>query len=175
MKLRASEKPIATAGDIPVPTATPTASAVTVASIDAVLAVVIAIVPFGADPVAVSAVESAYALAVPPMWFTAIAPPPLKALLSPRLTATLMAEAVDVASIVELCDAAIVTLPPVACTAGTFRIAAASSVEISLRAMLMPTLTLVAFCAEAATASTGASTKDSMLAASDALTVTLPA
>ena len=86
-----------------------------------------------------------------------------------------VAEAVDVASIVELCDAEIVMLPPVAWTAGTLRIAAASAVEISLRAMLMPTLTLVAFCAEAATARAGASTNASMLAASDALTVTLPA
>ena len=52
MKLRASEKPIATAGDIPVPTATPPASAFTVASMCAVFAVVMAIVPFGAEPVA---------------------------------------------------------------------------------------------------------------------------
>ena len=70
------------------------------------------------------------------------------------------AEAVEVASIDELCVARTAMLPPVAVTDGTPVIVAARSVATSLRETLSATVTPVALSADAATASTGASTNE---------------
>ena len=114
MRLRASAKPIATACDIVVLAATATASAATVAAIVDEFSVVSRITPSGAPPLAVTALPAIQALALPPIVLTAVAPPPLKARLDFSPTATVIADAVEVASIAAFCSAVTTTLPPTA-------------------------------------------------------------
>ena len=99
IRLRASEKPIATAGLLPVPTATETAVAATSAVIEPAYVVCTEMLPAGAVPVAVTPLPAIDAFAVPSIRLTAIAPPPEKAIELPRLAATPIAVAREIASI----------------------------------------------------------------------------
>ncbi len=96
-----------------------TASALTVAATIELFVAAIVIAPAsGAVPVAVIVPPLIVAFVLPPILLTAVAPPPLKARLLPRLRATVTADAVEVASIEELCVARTVMFPPVALTDG---------------------------------------------------------
>ncbi len=169
MRLRATEIPMATAGVVPGLAATAIASALTTALMVAVCSAVTRRLP-----AATSRLSTTSALAVPVMTLRAVAPPPLKATDFSALTATVIADAVDVASIDAFPTALTATLPLRASTSGTRRTAASITVLISLRVRLSPTATPVAEPAPAATASAGASTRALMETTSVASTARSP-
>jgi len=109
----------------------------------------------------------------PAMRLIATAPPPAKPVLPCRLTATVIADAVEVAKIVPLPLAATTTAPlaePSAIEASVASVA----LRMSLRATLSPTPTLADSSSETATATTGALTVARIAALSVAVTVRSP-
>ena len=181
MRLRATETPMATPAVILSDfsdNATAAETAATVAVMAAELVVLMAIAPAVASTEPTSAI---FAMVSPAIRLTADAPPPLNAVALPdALADTLIADAVEVASIALAWDADTVMFL-LALTMGTFLICALVSVRMSLRAMLIATVTATAplFASglvpiSTATAIAGALTVEVMVALSVAVTVRLP-
>ena len=169
MRLRAREKPIATPGVVPeTPAATATAIAATRASMSEEFVAVMA-----SPPAAMSEVDVTVAWVCPLIRLTAVAPPPANATLPLSETATLTAEAVEVAAMLLDSEAATNTSPPAVATGTAVRVASVS-VWMSLRAMLMATPTLADSLRLMATEMLGASTLAWMDTASSAVTVRSP-
>jgi len=139
--------------------------------------VVISTLPCPAPaPVAVSELSRTVAVAPPQILFTAVAPPPEKPIaLFDALTATVIAVAREVASIVADSSAETRTLPFVAVSTGTESTSAATSSWSSLRAIASPTATAVLESTLTLTEIDGATTWESIDETFAAVTATSPA